>query len=56
MTKRARVTLTNDEVHALLTVFRAHVDAEVYDDLEDGADVRRGTLSALVARLEAAAD
>ena len=52
---RPRATLTNDEVRAILTAFRAHVDDEAYEAIEDGADVQRGTVDGLLARLEAAA-
>lgn len=50
-TSRPRVTLTTDEVRAILTAFRAHVDGEAHEDIEDGADVRRGTVDKLLARL-----
>ncbi|CAO3439696.1 hypothetical protein [Azospirillum argentinense] len=52
---RPSITLSNDEVHAILTAFRAHVDEEVYEAIEDGADVRRGTVAQLLERLTAAA-
>lgn len=46
-----RVTLTNDEARAILTAFRAHVDDDTHEDIEDGAGVRRGTVEKLLARL-----